>query len=145
MKIVPKIICKTVGIAGMSAVIYDAYTLGNRNSQRTKLMVNADHFEKVHYSTRNLTNESALNRGIQKKVANLRMENPLFSVYGSAKGFIKGFLDSLGNNIIPVTFAALALAGKNTVSKIGAIGVAGYGLFTILHEGFGVGKSTPID
>lgn len=145
MKIVPKIICKTVGIAGMSAAIYDAYTLGSKNSKRTSQIINADHFEKVHSSTRTLSTESAINNAVQNKVADFRMQNPLFSVYGSAKGFVKGFIDSLGNNIIPVSFAALALVGKNTVSKIGAIGVAGYGLFTLLHEGFGVGKKTPID
>ena len=145
MKMVPKIICKTVGIAGMSAAIYDAYTLGSKNSQRTNQMVNADHFEKVHSSTRTLSSESSINSAVQNKIADLRMQNPLFSVFGSAKGFVSGFFNSLGSNIIPISFAALALAGKNIVSKIGAIGVAGYGLFTILHEGFGIGKSSPID
>lgn len=145
MKMVPKIICKTVGIAGMSAAIYDAYTLGSKNSQRTNQMVNADHFEKVHSSTRTLSSESSINSAVQNKIADLRMQNPLFSVFGSAKGFVSGFFNSLGSNIIPISFAALALAGKNIVSKIGAIGVAGCGLFTILHEGFGIGKSSPID
>ena len=56
----------------------------------------------------------------------------------------KGFLNTLGNNLIPVAFSSLALATKGTMSKIGAWGVAGYGLFTVLKEGFGLGKNTPV-
>ena len=59
--------------------------------------------------------------------------------------FTKGFLNTLGNNLIPVAFSSLALATKGTMSKIGAWGVAGYGLFTVLKEGFGLGKNTPVD
>ena len=54
-------------------------------------------------------------------------------------------LNTLGNNLIPVAFSALALATKGTMSKIGAWGVAGYGVFTVLKEGFGLGKNTPVD
>ena len=61
------------------------------------------------------------------------------------KGFDKGYLNTLGNNLIPVSFSALALATKGTMSKIGAWGVAGYGLFTIAKEGFGLDKQTPMD
>ena len=63
----------------------------------------------------------------------------------SNKGFTKGFLNTLGNNLIPVAFSALAIATKGTMSKIGAWGVAGYGVFTVLKEGFGLGKNTPVD
>ena len=108
-------------------------------------MDNADHFEKVHASTRTLSGESSVNSAMQKKVAEMRMDNPLFSIMGNIKGFAKGFLNTLGNNLIPVAFSALALATKGTMSKIGAWGVAGYGLFTIAKESFGLDKQTPMD
>ena len=108
-------------------------------------MENADHFEKVHASTRTLSGESSVNSAMQKKIAEMRMDNPLFSIMGNIKGFTKGFLNTLGNNLIPVAFSSLALATKGTMSKIGAWGVAGYGLFTVLKEGFGLGKNTPVD
>ena len=142
---VSNIVCKTVGIAGMSAVLYDSYSVAKKNSIRVAQMDNADHFEKVHASTRTLSGESSVNSAMQKKVAEMRMDNPLFSIMGNIKGFAKGFLNTLGNNLIPVAFSALALATKGTMSKIGAWGVAGYGLFTIAKEGFGLDKQTPMD
>lgn len=145
MGMVSNIVCKTVGIAGMSAVLYDSYSVAKKNSSRVAQMDNADHFEKVHASTRTLSGESSVNSVMQKKVAEMRMDNPLFSIMGNIKGFAKGFLNTLGNNLIPVAFSALALATKGTMSKIGAWGVAGYGLFTIAKEGFGLGKQTPMD
>lgn len=145
MGMVSNIVCKTVGIAGMSAVLYDSYSVAKKNSSRVAQMDNADHFEKVHTSTRTLSGESSVNSAMQKKVAEMRMDNPLFSIMGNIKGFAKGFLNTLGNNLIPVAFSALALVTKGTMSKIGAWGVAGYGLFTIAKEGFGLGKQTPMD
>ena len=47
MGTVSNIICKTVGIAGMSAVAYDAYSVAKKNSARVSQMETADHFEKV--------------------------------------------------------------------------------------------------
>lgn len=145
MGMVSNIVCKTVGIAGMSAVLYDSYSVAKKNSIRVAQMDNADHFEKVHASTRTLSGESSVNSAMQKKVAEMRMDNPLFSIMGNIKGFAKGFLNTLGNNLIPVAFSALALATKGTMSKIGAWGVAGYGMFTIAKEGFGLDKQTPMD
>ena len=60
MGMMANIVCKTVGIAGMSAVLYDAYSLGSKNSKRNMQKVNADHFEKVIADTRTLSSESAV-------------------------------------------------------------------------------------
>ena len=145
MGMVSNIVCKTVGIAGMSAVLYDSYSVAKKNAGRVSQMENADHFEKVHASTRTLSGESSVNNAMQKKIAEMRMDNPLFSIMGNIKGFTKGFLNTLGNNLIPVAFSSLALATKGTMSKIGAWGTVGCGLLTIAREGFGLGKNTPVD
>lgn len=145
MGMVSNIVCKTVGIAGMSAVLYDSYSVAKKNTGRVSQMENADHFEKVYTSTRTLNGESSVNRAMQKKVAEMRMDNPLFSIMGSVKGFTKGFLNTLGNNLLTVAFSGLALATKGTLSKIGAWGTVACGLLTIAKEGFGLGKNTPVD
>ena len=82
---------------------------------------------------------------MQKKLQNWRMNNPVISFTGSVKGYVGGFLGSLGDNIIPTAFASLALAAKGTASKVGAWGVAGYALYTVLKEGFGFSKKSPMD
>ncbi len=144
MGTISNIACKTVGAVGMSAILYDAYSVATKNAERVSQMASADHFEKVHLSTRTLSDESSVNGAMQKKIAELRMNNPLFSIIGNVKGFAKGFLNTLGNNLLAVTFSSLALATKGTMSKIGAWGVAGCALFNIAKEGFGIGKNTPI-
>ena len=145
MGMVSNIVCKTVGIAGMSAVAYDAYSVAKKNSARVSQMETADHFEKVVMSTRTMDNESYVGNAMQKKVADLRMNNPLFSAFGSAKGFVNGFLGTLGSNIIPVACAGLAIGTKGFFSKVGAIGVAGYGALMVLRDGFGMGKNFPVE
>lgn len=145
MGTIANIACKTVGIAGMSAVLYDAYSLGKQNSQRNLQKVNADHFEKVIADTRTMSSESAMTGAMQKKIANFRMNNPLISAFGSVGGFISGALNSLGDNIIPTAFASIALATKGKLSKLGAFGTIGYGIYTVLKEGFGVSKQSPLD
>ena len=138
-----KIVCKTVGIAGMSAVLYDAYSVAKLNSSRKSDVENADYFEKVYSDTRSTDTESPLQASMQKKVADIRMKNTLVPILSRIKGFISGGLNSLADNIIPVTFASLALAGKGIAAKIGAWGVGLYGAFIVLKEGFGLGKNNP--
>ena len=143
MSIISTVLCKTAGIAGMSAVLYDAYSVGSANSKRYSSLNNADYFEKIHDAQRTLSTESPTNNAIQKKVADLRYNNPIVPAYGKVKGFVNGTLKSLGDNLIPVSFAALALATKGFFSKVGAFGVVGCGLVSVLREGFGFGKTSP--
>lgn len=139
------IVCKTVGVAGMSAVLYDAYSLARADSKRQSQVVTADYFQKVHADTRTLSNESQVDNAVQKGIRDFRIDNSIVPVYGNVKGFVTGFLKSLGNNIVPVSFASLALATKGTLSKVGAWGVAAYGLYKVAKEGFGIGKISPMD
>ena len=145
MGFVSNVVCKTVGLAGMGAVLYDAYTIGKEQSVRTSQQVTADKFEKIVAASRTQTNESHLTNAMQNKVADLRMSNPLIPLWGRVKGFFEGTLESLGNNFFPVLCSSLALLTKGTMSKIGAWGLGGYGVYMILKEGFGIGKNTPVD
>lgn len=139
------IVCKTAGIAGMSLAVYDAYSLAKANSKRQSQMVTANYLQRVHAGTRTLNTESQVNNAIQNKVASFRTDNSIVPVYGTVKGFISGFISSLGDNIIPVSLSSLALAAKGTLAKVGAWGLAAYGLLTVAREGFGLGKNTPMD
>jgi len=140
-----RIVCKTAGIAGMSAVLYDAYSVGSANTKRYSQKIEADHFEKVHAETRTLENESRVGQALQGKVAKFRSNNPLVSLYGKIAGFASGFFSSLGDNLIPTAFASLALAGKGFWAKAGAWGLAASGVYIIAKEGFGFGKHTSAD
>ena len=145
MGIISKIVCKTVGLAGLSAVVYDAYSVGKHYGAGNSMAQSADTFEHIVAANRTSTSASPVTSAIQNKVSDLRMNNPLVPAYGKVKGFIKGSLESLGDNIILVGCTTLAMAGKGFFAKLGAWGVAGCGLYTILREGFGFGKQSPVD
>ena len=145
MNTIGKIACRTVGLAAMSAVLYDAYSIGKHHSKVGAEEASADTFEKIVAAKRTTDTESHITGAIQGKVADLRMRNPIFSAFGRVKGFVKGSLHSMGDNIVPVCFASMALLGKNTAAKVGAWGTAGYAAYIVLKEGFGLGKHSPID
>lgn len=145
MGMMANIVCKTAGVAGMSAILYDAYSVGKIESKRVSEDMEAEHYLKIHESTRTLSTESEVQNAIQKKVADFRMNTPFISAAGSVKGFAKGFFDSLGENIIPAACASVALAAKGVAAKIGAWGLAAYGLYIVAKEGFGFTKKSPMD
>ena len=145
MGMMANIICKTAGVAGISAVAYDAYKVGSRHSHHGSEQASADYFEKIVAAERTSSTESDVSNALQKKVADFRMSNPIIPFFGKVKGFCSGMIESLGNNIIPVAFSSMALAGKGFFAKLGAYGLAGYAGYKVLHEGFGVGKKTPVD
>ncbi len=145
MKLVPKIICKTIGVAGVSAVLYDAYMCGRAVCMNTGQSQSADSFESVISAKRTTSEVSPVTSAMQGHLAQLRMDNPIIPTIGKIKGFFKGTFISLSNNLVPIIFSVMALAGKNAWSKIGAWGLAGFGLYKVIKEGFGVGKHTPVD
>jgi len=139
------IVCKTVGIAGLSAVTYDAYAMAKHHSSAQSAEMTADIFEKTIAAERSNSSASHLTGAMQKKVADLRMKNPIVPIFGKFKGFVEGFISSLGDNIIPVTCSAIALGAKGTIQKAGAWGLAIFGAYTVAKEGFGLGKTAPVD
>lgn len=144
MGLASKIVCKTAGAAGMSAVLYDTYVLGKKQSARTSFNESADTYESVIADTRTSSTPCPSTLMIQKQVADFRMNNPLNAIFGRIKGFITGVLKSFSNNALPVIFSSMAIAGKGKWAKAGAWGLAGYGIYKILYEGFGLGKENPM-
>lgn len=145
MNTLTKIVCKTAGAAGIGAVLYDAYTIGKSSSRKRAFALTANHLEKAYANSRTLDNVSNVRNSLQKNVQDWRMTNPIHPLIGKIAGFIKGSLTSLGNNLIPVCFASMALAAKGFMAKAGALGLAVYGALMIARDGFGLGKQTPMD
>ena len=142
---VANIVCKTVGIAGMSAAAYDAYYTARHHSAVASHELSADVYKSVIAAERSNTSASYVTGAMQKKVADLRMKNPIIPLFGKVKGFAEGFISSLGDNIIPITLSTLAIAAKGIVQKAGAWGLGIYGIYLVAKEGFGMGKSAPVE
>ena len=138
------LICKTVGIAGMSAVIYDAHAHAKHHAKVCEEEMSADVFQRAVDAKKTTETQSHLTGTMQKEVMNIRMKNPIIPVLGKTKGYIEGFLLGLGDGFIPVICSSLALAAKGFWQKAGAWGLAAFALFKVVHEGFGVGKATAV-
>ena len=142
---VANIVCKTAGIAGLSAVAYDAYAMAKHHANAASAEMSADVFEKAVAAQRSNSTASHLTGVMQDKVADFRMKNPIVPIFGKVKGFVDGFFISLADNIIPTALSAIALGTKGAFQKAGGWGLAIYGVYQLAKEGFGVGKTSPVD
>lgn len=139
------ILYKTVGIAGMSAVIYDTCATAKRYSSVEAERFSSDVYESTIAARHSNTNASYVTGAMQDKISNLRTNNPIIPFLGKIKGSVAGTLNGLADNIIPIALSSMALAGKGFMQKTGAWGLGIYGIYQIAREGFGIGKTTPID
>ncbi len=142
---IANIVCKTAGIVGLSAVTYDAYAMAKHHSNAASAEISADIFEKAIAAQRSTSTASYLTGAMQNKVADFRMKNPIVPIFGKFRGFIEGFISSLADNIIPTTLSALAIGTKGKIQKAGGWGLAIYGIYQLAKEGFGLGKTSPVD
>ena len=139
-----KIVCRTIGTAGMGMSLANAIQTGKYFSKTMEEDIQAEHLEKVYYSSRTLSDINYNANMLREKGFELRSRNPIYAIYGKLKGAIGGFLYGLGCILPSIVFSALALLCKNWVAKVGAIGVAAGILMTFVKEGFGVGKTNPM-
>ena len=145
MSMISNIVCKTAGIAGLSLVAYDALAMAKHHANAESASISADVFESVVAAERSNSSASAATNAMQKGVADFRMTNPIVPLVGKVKGYIQGFFSSLGDNIIPVTLSSIALASKGALQKAGAWGLGIYSGYLLAKEGFGLGKTSPVD
>ncbi len=142
---IANIVCKTAGLAGLSAVTYDAYAMGKHHSSAVESEISADIFEKTIAAERSNSNASHVSNAIQGKIADMRMKNPIVPLLGKVKGFVQGFVGTFGDNLIPITLSSIALAAKGRLQKAGAWALGIYGAYLLAKEGFGLGKTSPVD
>lgn len=145
MRIVTKALCKALGGAGLGVAVYDACKISKMYSHIGSEHAEEEYLQDVYYSSRTTDKISYTDNEISKKAFNIRSKLPLHGLIGKIKGFFKGFMYGLGNHLPLVALSALAIVGKNWLSKAGAIGVGLLAVYKILKEGFGLGKNNPMD
>ena len=104
MGTIANVVCKTVGLAGMGAVLYDAYTLGKIKSSRGAAKETANHLTDVVAAQRTASSDSYVSSAIQNKTADLRMRNPLIPLIGRVKGFVNGTLAARSESACTISF-----------------------------------------
>ena len=145
MHLLTNIACKTVGIAGAGMALYDAVQIGKIESRRQAQVSQANYLEKIYFNSRTVETNSVIANKTREKTYNFISKNPLPVIWGRIKGWFKGSLYSLGNSLPLVICSTMALLGKNYVAKAGVVGSALCAGYSIARNGFGLGKTNPMN
>ncbi len=144
MKTLTKIACRTIGTVGIGLALYDASRVAARFSKNQSEIEQAKYLEKSYFNSRTIENDSYVSNSMRKKAFDLRVKDPIPSLWGRIKGYAQGAMYSLGNSLFTVACSALALLSKGVFAKIGAAGVALGFAYDFLRNGFGLGKQHPM-
>jgi len=144
MKLIGKIACKTLGVAGMAAACYDAAKISKQYSVVGSDQAQENYLQKVYYNSRTLEDVSYTSNALRAKTFELRSKSPIPSIYGKAKGGFQGLMYGLANSLPLVLCSSFAILGKNFLAKLGAFGIGGIAIYKLMRDGFGVGKNNPM-
>ena len=145
MKIVPRVICRTVGVVGMGATLVDSFKIAKQYSGIGGEHAQEKYLQNAYFKTRTTDNVSYSSKAIGDKAFELRTKSPLPAIGGNIGGFFKGLTYGLGNYLPIITFSTFALVSKKWLAKLGAVGVAACLLYNIIRQGFGIGKQNPMN
>ena len=145
MKTITKVACRIIGAASIGSALYDSARVSKLYGKHQSKISQANFLERTYFNSRTLDSTSYTGNAIRKKTYDLESNNPIPSVWGKIKGKTKGFFYGLANNLPLIICGSMALLGKNIVAKLGAIGTGLCFAYTVLRQGFGLGKNHPMD
>lgn len=113
-----KYAAKGVGIAGLGAVLYDAHQYGKIQARTSGKNQLAESACDAYMGSTTLNSTSTIDSKLQNARLNAEMNGSIFGGirkgFAQAKGYIKGAITSLAENIVP-----LALSAATLVTEIG--------------------------
>ena len=130
-------LAKATGYVGLAAIAYDAHKLAKVRAGEERKLAIANSGLDTYMDTRTLDKPSVLMSKIQDSKFDAEMNGRWFN---SVKGYVKGFAESLVNNVVPLALTAVTVLTKGKVSKASAIGLAAYGAVDVGKNVFGIGK-----
>lgn len=143
-----KVLAKGVGVAGLGAVLYDAHQYGKIQAQTSGKNQLADSACDAYVDSRTLNSTSTIESKLQNLRLDAEMKGNIFGGirkgFAQAKGYVKGAMTSLAENIIPLALSAGTLITKGSASKVLGALTATYGAVRGVSVAFGIGKSNPL-
>ena len=144
MRLIGRIVCKTIGAAGMIVAGYDAGKISKQYAEIGSEHAQEHYMEKVYYGSRTLDKVSYTDNALREKTFELRSKSPFPGIFGKIKGGFQGLMYGLSNSLPLVLCSSFAILGRNFLSLAGAIGIGAIALYKVLREGFGIGKNNPM-
>lgn len=144
-----KVLAKGVGVVGLGAVLYDAHQYGKIQARTSGKNQLADSACDAYMGSTTLNSTSTIDSKLQNARFKAEMNGSIFGGirrgFAQAKGYIKGALTSLAENIVPLALSAGTLVTSGPVSKVCAAATAIYGAVRGTTVAFGIGKPNPLN
>lgn len=144
-----KVLAKGVGVAGLGAVLYDAHQYGKIQARTSGKNQLADSACDAYMGSTTLNSTSTIDSKLQNARFKAEMNGSIFGGirrgFAQAKGYIKGAMTSLAENIVPLALSAGTLITGGPVSKVCAAATAIYGAVRATTVAFGIGKPNPLN
>ena len=138
-------VAKTAGFAGLAAIAYDAHKFAKVRAGEAKREAIAGSGLDAYMDSKSLDKPSAIMSKIQDVRFSAEMNGKMFNgvrnFFNSAKGYVKGFAESLVSNVVPLALSAVSIMTKGGVSKAAALGLTAYGGVEVAKNAFGAGKT----
>lgn len=141
-----KYLAKAAGAAAVGMVAYDAHVLGKLKADVYSQSKEADACSDAFNNTLYQTEPSVLQSKMKKFLFRFELENNLFKLWNSAKGYVSGFLDMMVSGVVPLGLGLAALVSKNkTICKASGIGLLVWGGIKFVRDILGVGNHNPLN
>ncbi len=140
-----KYLSKGVGIAALGVIAYDSHVMGKIQSDISAKSGDADACYDTFNNTQYLSKPSPTMSKIKDEIHHIEMQSNVRSFFNSAGGYLKGVLQTLVSNVIPLGLGAVALFGKGKWSKGSAIGLAAYGTMVFVKDILGFGHKNELN
>lgn len=140
-----KYLARGAGAAALYFIARDAHNFGKIKSDVEVQSKNAKAAQYYLNNTMSLDKPSRISTDLQNGVYKLELNDGFRGFVNSIIGYFKGAATTLIANVVPLGLSLTALlAKKRVLAKGSAIGLGIYGIYTLLKDGFGVGKTRPL-
>lgn len=131
---------KSVGVATLGLVAYDAHVAGKIEAPKYEKNHKAESLEEHYFNDMKLDSPSIVKSAVKKEIFKHHVDENLSGFFTSGIGYFNGAFSMLARDFIPLGLAAGTIATKGIFSKFCGAGLLAYGGIFLLQEVFGIGK-----
>lgn len=133
------LITKGAGLAALGVVAYDANYVGKIKSD---LYASTKDAQSTAYYLNNsmyMPNMSKFSEKVKNWSLSWELDQTYKRFFNEGIGYVKGFMGSLVNAVVPLGLGIGALFGGKTVAKASTAGLAVYSVYKFVRNFFGIG------
>lgn len=132
---------KSVGVAGLGLIAYDAHHAGKIYAPMYEKNHKAEQLSERYLDELKLDSPSVVKEATKKRIFRFFIDENISGFFTTIGGYCKGFGSMLVDNIAPLALAGGTFIGKGIFSKLCGAGLLAYGGIFLLQEFFGIGKA----